>query len=282
MQSEYLLYYFNIPDLTPMALLEIFLLTLMRIAPMIGLAPFLGGKITPVTTRITTALMFTFIFLPFVLNHCPHAETGINVRFILLAAKELFLGTMMGYIISIPFLIAQNSGIVIDYMRGASSMQAQDPTLQNQSSSIGNLFNYILIVLFFQIEGPFMFFDAFIKGLEIFPPNAFFNPSFFSMDGSILKILVPIMHQIMAISLQLAAPTLLACLMAEVFLGIANRLAPQVQISFLGMSLKSLVGLFVLFSGWFIIWKQTANSTKSWLDSFVMLIENLRPFAEKS
>lgn len=282
MNAEYLLYYFNIPDLSPMALLEIFLLTLMRIAPIIGLAPFLGGKITPVTTRIGTALIFTFIFLPYVLMHCPHVETGINIRFILLATKELFLGTLMGYIISIPFLIAQNSGIVIDYMRGASSMQSQDPTLQSQSSSIGNLFNYILIVLFFQIEGPFIFFDAFIKGLEIFPPNAFFKPTFFSTDGNIWKSLLPIMHQVMAISLQLAAPTLLACLMAEVFLGIANRLAPQVQISFLGMSLKSLVGLFVLWSGWFIIWKQTATESKSWLESFNLLIENLRPFAEKN
>ena len=124
MNAEYLLYYFNIPDLSPMALLEIFLLTLMRIAPIIGLAPFLGGKITPVTTRIGTALIFSFIFLPYVLIHCPHGETGINVRFILLATKELFLGTLMGYIISIPFLIAQNSGIVIDYMRGASSMES--------------------------------------------------------------------------------------------------------------------------------------------------------------
>jgi type III secretion protein T len=70
--------------------------------------------------------------------------------------------------------------------------------------------------------------------------------------------------------------------MAEVFLGIANRLAPQVQISFLGMSLKSLVGLFVLWSGWFIIWKQTATESKSWLNSFNLLIDNLRPFAEKS
>jgi type III secretory pathway component EscT len=214
--------------------------------------------------------------------HCPHAETGINVRFILLATKELFLGTLMGYLMSIPFLIIQSSGIVIDYMRGASSMQAQDPTLQSQSSSIGNLLNYMLIVLFFQIEGPFIFFDAFVKSLEIFPPNTFFNPAFFSLDAPVWKNLQHIMHHVMALSLQLAAPTLLACLMAEVFLGIANRLAPQVQISFLGMSLKSLVGLFVLWAGWFIIWKQTGVETKSWMNAFQLLIESLRPFSPKA
>ena len=51
------------------------------------------------------------------------------------------------------------------------------------------------------------------------------------------------MNQIITIAIQLAAPALVAILMAEMFLGIANRLAPQVQIAFLGMSIKSLLGL---------------------------------------
>jgi type III secretion protein T len=55
------------------------------------------------------------------------------------------------------------------------------------------------------------------------------------------------------LSLKLAAPALVAILMAEMFLGIANRLAPQVQIAFLGMPLKSFLGLLLLFFGWFAI-----------------------------
>jgi hypothetical protein len=39
-------------------------------------------------------------------------------------------------------------------------------------------------------------------------------------------------------------------LMTDFFLGIANRLAPQVQITFLGMPLKSLLALTIVFFGW--------------------------------
>lgn len=53
--------------------------------------------------------------------------------------------------------------------------------------------------------------------------------------------------------MKLAAPAIIAILMAEMFLGIANRLAPQVQIAFLGMPLKSFLGLLLLFVGWFAI-----------------------------
>jgi len=54
--------------------------------------------------------------------------------------------------------------------------------------------------------------------------------------------------------------------MAEMFLGIANRLAPQVQIAFLGMSIKSLLGLALLWAAWFFILKQFTKQTYDWLN----------------
>jgi len=278
MNTEPFLYLFNIPNLTPLSLLALFLLSLMRLAPIIGLAPFLGGKLTPVPTRIGAAIVFTLAFLPIVVTHAGHEDLGFDLRFTMLALKELFLGTVMGYLISIPFFIAQSSGILVDYLRGASIMQAQDPTMQNQSSSIGNLFNYILLVLFFQIDGPFIFFDTFLKSYQLIPPDAFINPKFFNLHLPLWETSLVIMHHILALSVQLAAPALLAVLMTELFLGIANRLAPQVQISFLGMSLKSLIGLFVLWVGWIFILKQTSIETLNWLSTFNRIIDSFAPY----
>ena len=53
--------------------------------------------------------------------------------------------------------------------------------------------------------------------------------------------------------------------MAESFLGIANRLAPQVQIAFLGLALKSLLGLILLWAGWAFITKQMAQTAVDWV-----------------
>ena len=70
---------------------------------------------------------------------------------------------------------------------------------------------------------------------------------------------------VLSMSIQLAAPPLIGVIMAEMFLGIANRLAPQVQIAFLGMSIKSLLGLALLWAAWYFILKQFTKQTHDWL-----------------
>lgn len=278
MTADYLLYFFNIPNLSPMGLLALFLLALFRIAPIVALAPFLGGKVTPIPTRIGIAIILSVMFLPTIIQTSHHEILNFSWQFSFLAIKELFIGFVLGFLVAIPFLIAQSCGILIDYMRGASILQAQDPNLQNQSSSIGNLFNYILIVLFFQMDGPFIFFDAFLKSYEIVPADSFINAKYFRLNLPLWQVGLEIMHNVTALSIQLAAPALVGVLMAEMFLGIANRLAPQVQISFLGMSLKSLVGLFVLWAGWFFILKQTEVVTKDWLETISDIIMSFKMF----
>ena len=205
--------------------------------------------------------------MPVVITYSGHEDLlTLNWKFSILALKELFIGFVLGFLISVPFFVAQSSGILIDSTRGSSAMQAQDPTLQNQSSSIGNLFNYTLIVLFFQLDGPFLFFNAFLKSYELIPPDSFINPKFFTLQMPLWSTVTSILHHIMALCIQLAAPALIGVLMSETFLGIANRLAPQVQISFLGMALKSFVGLLILWAGWFFILQQTGKETMNWID----------------
>lgn len=278
MTDSYLDFFLNIPHLSPTGLLLIFLLSLFRIAPVIVLAPFLGGKIIPVTARAGSAIIFSIVFLPTIIAASPQRDVGFDMGLTFLALKELFIGFALGFFITIPFFIAQSTGILIDYLRGSSIMQAQDPTMQTQSSSIGNLFNYLVIVLFFQIDGPFIFFDAFIKTYQVFPITSFINSQFFNLNISFWQSALNLITSIIAISIQLAAPALIAILMTEMFLGIANRLAPQVQIAFLGMSLKSLVGLFLLWSGWFFIFKQITNETTDWLKLINTLVDSMRPY----
>ena len=74
-------------------------------------------------------------------------------------------------------------------------------------------------------------------------------------------------------SIQLGAPSIIGILMAEMFLGIANRLAPQVQIVFLGISLKSWVGLAILAVAWVFIINQLGKESLSWVKSITQVIK---------
>jgi len=258
-------YFSTLPNMTLWGVVSLFFLVLMRFAPILAMAPFLGAKLAPGIVRMGLAVFLSIIFLPYLIVNVKEPIT-FNNAFILYSLKEILIGFILGFFVTVPFYIVQTSGIIVDYLRGASIMQSQDPSLQTQASPIGIFYNYILIVIFFQISGPFLFFDAMVKSYEVVPPAEFINPLFFSVKSTFWKTSMDVINQIVAIAIQLSAPCIVAILMAEMFLGIANRLAPQVQIAFLGMSIKSLLGLALLWAAWFFILKQFTKQTYDWLN----------------
>ena len=255
--------YLGVPGFTAIGLISLFLLGVIRLAPIVSFVPFFGSKLSPGPTRIAIAVVFALLFMPTIISS---AEPGLsfNAVFLGYAIKELFIGFVIAFLAMIPFIIANSAGLLIDYMRGASIMQMQDPNLQSQTSPLGQLYNYILIVIFFVVDGPFFFFDALQQAFQFLPVDRWLHVNALTINTSLGKLLIDVINRIMTIAIQLGAPSILAILMAEMFLGIANRLAQQVQIAFLGMSLKSLAGLALLWAGWFFILKMLSKTTLDW------------------
>lgn len=250
----------------PLALLTLFFLFLARFLPIIALSPFFGARVLPHPVKMTLAISMFVIFVPQLLT-VTTTPLGFNPYALVLMTKELFIGITLGFIISMPFTIAQNVGMIIDHQRGGASLMVNDPTIQNQSSPLGTLFNMVLIFLFFVIEGPFIFINAIVLSYDIIPPDQFLSPQFFEKTASFWEMMVDIFNKVMVLSMQLASPALLAILMTDMFLGIANRLAPQVQITFLGMPLKSLLALVVICFGWKLFSEEMVRQAYMWLDT---------------
>lgn len=234
----------------PMAALTLLFLFLARMLPIIALSPFFGARVLPHPVKVAFALTLFAIFLPELLVVTKSTDLNFNLWSLTLFLKEIFVGYIIGFFISLPFQIAQSSGIFIDHQRGGASLMVNDPTIQNQSSPLGTLFNMVFIIIFFYIDGPFLFIEAIISSYQVIPPDAMINHLFFAEDSPFWKREMTLLNEVMVIATRLASPALIAILMTDVFLGITNRLAPQVQITFLGLPLKSLLGLGVLTIGW--------------------------------
>lgn len=262
--DSYLSFFSKLSEYAPISTLALFFLGMCRMAPIISLAPFFGSK-TPAPVKMGLLITLTVIFLP---NIALTSKTlvGFNLEFILLCFKELFIGFVLAIFISIPFYMAETAGVLIDFTRGSSSLQVTNPFMQTQASSIGVLYNLVLVVIFYQIDGPFYFFNALFDAYTVVPADGWLPMQFFNFHHPFWMGVWDCINRIMAVGVQLAAPSILAILMTEMFLGIANRLAPQVQIAFLGMSLKSLAGLGLLCAGWFFILQQMNKQTFLWLN----------------
>lgn len=246
------------------AVISLLFLFLARMLPIIALSPFFGARVLPHPVKVTFAISLFVIYLPQLLQvSTSHLEFNLLLVFLLL--KEIFIGFCIGFVISMPFTIVQNVGIIIDHQRGGASLMVNDPTIQNQSSPLGTLFNFVLIVIFFHLDGPFLFLDAISQSYDIIGPDTILNPSFFGPGSGFWDMQIKLFNKVMIISIQLATPALLAILMTDVFLGIANRLAPQVQITFLGMPLKSLLALAVICLGWKIFTEELQKQVYQWI-----------------
>jgi type III secretion protein T len=79
----------------------------------------------------------------------------------------------------------------------------------------------------------------------------------------------------MSIATQLSAPALIGILLTDLFLGIANRLAPQVQIVFLGIALKSWVGIALLTAAWGMMIQVMSKQSTSWFQALNWMIQTI-------
>ncbi len=275
--DTYLSLLLSLPNLQPITILSLFFLTLARILPIMVLAPFFGSKNVPMTIRMMFSIALVAIFLPQNLM-IAKGELPYNLTFVGYMTKELLIGTILGFLAAVPFFIAQMAGSLIDHQRGSSALQVTDPTTQSQTGPIGILYNYVLIAIFFSLNGPFIFLDGVATSYQLIPLDGLINPTLFSMSSPFWKQMFNLFATMMNLSIQLSAPALIGILLTDMFLGIANRLAPQVQIVFLGISLKSWVGIALMAAAWSLIVKVIGQESINWVKSVNQLIQQIGRF----
>lgn len=247
--DNFVSFFLSFQNINPLTVLSVFFLTLARILPIVTIAPFLGAKNLPGTVRMMFSVALCALFLPQNLLSI-HGNIPYDMVFIGYMLKELLIGFMLGFIASAPFFIAQTAGSLMDHSRGSSALQVTDPTTQSQTGPLGILYNYMLIVIFFALDGPFLFFNAVALSYQLLPIDGLIGIAFFDLQTPFWKQIIAMLQHIMTLAIQLSAPALIGMLLTDLFLGIANRLAPQVQVVFLGIPLKSWVGIALIAVAW--------------------------------
>jgi len=278
--DDYVNIFLALPQMSPVTVLSVFFLTLARILPIMTVAPFLGAKNLPMTIRMMFSVALVAIFFPQNLLSV-NTQIALGMPFIGLMLKELLIGACIGFFSAAPFFIAQMSGSLIDHSRGASSLQVNDPTTQTQASPIGLVYNYVLIAVFYSLGGPFIFFNGIADSYLFIPVDKGLSAEFFSLQMPFWKQAFGLGEHMYDMSIQLAAPALIGVLLTDLFLGIANRLAPQVQIVFLGMPLKSWVGLALMTVAWVLIIQVMGKESISWFKALNQLIRQSAGFVTK-
>jgi len=270
--DSYLSLMLSLPGLQPMTVLSLFFLTLARLLPILALAPFFGTNNVPMTIRMMFGVALTAIFLPQNVLLAGQENITFAMPFVGLMLKELLIGLVLGVLSIVPFVMATMAGSLINFQSGGNSLGVTDPTTRTQTGPTGILFNWTLIAIFFAIGGPFIFLQGVATSYQLIPVDGLISHTLFSGQTTLWTQIIALTQKVFNMSIQFAAPSLIGILFTDMFLGIANRLAPQVQIVFLGISLKSWVGLALLAAAWTLIIKVMSKESLSWFKLVNQLI----------
>jgi flagellar biosynthetic protein FliR len=228
---------------------EVFLalvgLAFARMISFLGVVPFFGGAAVPARVKAATALAFVIILYPSL--EAGGAGTGLSfgvVGFVSLLAKEVFVGFTLGFVASLIFETIQVAGGLIDLQRGAHLGEMLAPALQSRVSELGQFKLQMAIVLFVLTGMHRHFIGALLRSFELIPATGF--PQLGEGWAQAPAEMIRLTGGVLAVGLQLAAPAVIALLLTDVFFGVINRVAPQVNVFFLSIPVKTLVGLLVV------------------------------------
>ncbi|HCH3862120.1 TPA: SctT family type III secretion system export apparatus subunit VscT [Vibrio parahaemolyticus] len=181
-----------------------------------------------------------FIF-PVVNEQTLPAETD-GLWLIVILGKEVLLGMLIGFVAAIPFWAIEATGFLVDNQRGAAMASMFNPTLGSQSTPTAVLLTQTLITLFFSGGGFVAFIYALFKSYTTWPILGFFP----MVTDAWVSFFYDQFKQLMWVGVLMSAPLVLAMFLAEFGLALISRFAPQLNVFFLAMPIKSAIASVLL------------------------------------
>ncbi len=226
-----------------------FSLGLPRLMGAMTMLSFLGSSVMGgVMTRNMVVIALSLVIYPMLQHQIQSVELS-PWMIAGIAMKELMVGMMIGYLVTAVFWAIQAVGAFIDNQRGATMASSMDPLLGGQSSPFGMLMTQTLVTLFF-VSGLFLLFlGGIYKSYNLWPVVSFFPV----VSMALLEFLLAQFVLVAKLAVVVGAPIIIAMFLSEFGLGLISRFAPQLNVFFLSMSIKSAVANFLLILFWSVL-----------------------------
>jgi type III secretion protein T len=218
-------------------------LSLMRPMGLLVMLPlFTAQSLGGTLARNTLVLLIAIPMVPGLL--ATHAPATSLLPAMLMYGREFVIGLIMGFFAAIPFWALDIAGFIIDTIRGSSMASVLNPMLGDQTSVIGMVFSQTIAALFLVSGGFNTLLRALYQSYVTLPPatSLRFDPKF-------LPLLELQWHAMLDLALRFTLPAMAGMLLVDIALGLANRAAPQMNVFFLAMPIKTIVALLLLSIG---------------------------------
>jgi flagellar biosynthetic protein FliR len=214
-----------------------------RTVPLALFIPVLGGPALPLQLRLALGIGLAVLCMP-VLDVDPE---GIGtLGWLLLPAREVLVGVVMGFVVACCFRAAEAAGELTDLLRSGDPPVGPSPVGTGRTGPLGGLLLLFAAVVFLEIGGLGHVASALARSYEAIPLGA-------PMDGGYPRtaavVVILASGKLIEAGVGFAAPVMIALLLADIAFGIVGRAVPRLPIPVVAMPAKALLGIAVVLLG---------------------------------
>ena len=222
---------------------QLFFLAFTRIMAVIIHIPVLGGQTIPNQVRIGLGFVLALVLIPW--QPLPEdamymglIEYGVSI------GKQILIGTLIGYSADLAFGAIQMAGAAMSMGSGFESSRIFNPAVGDAGSAYDQVFVMTAMMVFLMIDGHHLVLVALQRTFELVP-----------LDGGLpfggLEVVMAATSTFIVTGIHLALPVMTALILTDLTLGLLARVAPQIQVYFLGLPVKvvgSLLAMSLIFT----------------------------------
>ena len=248
---------------------EFFLLILVRIASFVVSAPFFGMSGIPNRIKIMVAAVVT-VMMYYVVEF-PTLEYESVIGYAVIVVQETVTGLLIGYAANICNSIINFAGAIIDMDIGFSMASEFNPALNAETTISGNFYYYLVMLILIGSNMHAYILRAVCDSFSVIPiGGTILNPA------GLLAMITRYMLNLCVIGFRIFLPYFACIMVVNVILGIMAKVAPQMNMFAIGIQIKILAGMVVMYLTIFMMPSVADYIFREIKEMVVLAIENMR------
>jgi flagellar biosynthetic protein FliR len=244
---------------------QLFFLAFTRIMAILLHVPVFGGQNIPSQVRIGLGFALAMVLIPW--QPLPSDAITIgSLAYGVAIAKEILIGTLIGFSADLAFGAIQMAGSAMGMGSGFESSRIFNPALGEAGSAFDQIFVMTATMIFLIIDGHHLVLIAVQNTFDVVPLNG-------SLPFNGLETIMKMTSMFIATGIHLALPVMAALVLTDLTLGLLARVAPQVQVYFLGLPVKVVVAMVALGMSFAVIFPNLIFLFKSMAENMLLFVE---------
>lgn len=214
-------------------------LAFLRITGILFALPIIGDSPTPVRARILAGLALTIGLQPVIPVAWAPALSVDVLQIVAYVLRELFIGLVTGFFARVAFDGLVMAASIVAYQMGFGTANLFMPDYAERLDSFTAFHRMLVMLIFLSLGLHHIFISAIVDSFLLIPGGTA------TLNGSLASLLINLTGGMIAVSIQLAAPILVALLFTMAALGLVARAVPNMNVFVISFPMSFVIGLVV-------------------------------------